>query len=101
MPLYLVCFNECMGFREHPLRHEWGEFKRLRNGIETARTNRTSINGQLVPCVRVYLKEDASEDAVLEMERLADELGLLLWSEETQGDEEYIFVLEEHIEEYA
>lgn len=91
-----------MSDSEHPLRYEWAEFKRFQNeGVETARTNHTEINGQLVPCVRVLVTDDASTDFVADVKDCAADLNLCEWTEEHSQGDEYIFVQEEHIEQFA
>lgn len=79
-------------YEDHELRDEWNEFKYYTDGVTTARMNQIEVNGELYPCVKVFMAESATESDVENVYEKAESLELVRKRAEFEEEKEHIFV---------
>lgn len=81
-------------YEDHPLREEWSQFKYYTDGVDTARMqNSAEIDGELKPCVKVFVKDHSYLSLVKEK---AKDLELVEYKTDLSEPNEIIFVKEDN-----
>lgn len=79
-------------YDDHKLRDEWNEFKYYTEGVTTARMQRADVDGQMYPCVKVFMRQTATESDVENVYEKAEEMDLVRIKRPHEEEEEHIFV---------
>lgn len=81
-------------YDDHPLREAWTELKYYTDGVTTARMNHAEHpkTGHNVPCVKVFPRNDATEEQLENIYDKAESIGLQRLQTPFEEPDEHIFV---------
>jgi len=85
-------------YEDHELREEWNEFKYYTDGVTTARMSRVKVEGEVAPCVKVFMASSATDEDVDSVYEKADEMELVRYNDRFEEEDEHVFVRDGAVE---